>query len=80
MSLIDLTVQEAGEKLRRREISSVELTEAVFERIAATEDKVHAYLTLARESAMEQAKQADTRLSNETATIAAFRHTDRGQR
>jgi len=65
MSLIALTVHEAGEKLRRREISSVELTEAVFERIAATDDKVHAYLTLARDSALEQAKQADTRLSTE---------------
>ena len=65
MSLIDLTLHEAGEKLRRREISSVELTEAVFERIAATDDKVHAYLTLAHDSALEQAKQADTRLSTE---------------
>ncbi len=65
MSLIDLTLHEAGEKLRRREISSVELTEAVFERIAATDDKVHAYLTLAYDSALEQAKQADTRLSTE---------------
>jgi aspartyl-tRNA(Asn)/glutamyl-tRNA(Gln) amidotransferase subunit A len=50
MSLIDLTVSEAGEKLRRREISSVELTEAVFQRIAAVDDKIHAYLTLAREA------------------------------
>ena len=66
MSLIALTVHEAGEKLRRREISSVELTEAVFERIAATDDKVHAYLTVARDSALEQAKQADARLTNET--------------
>ena len=66
MSLAALTLHEASEKLRRREISSVELTEAVFQRIAATDDKVHAYLTLARESALEQAKQADTRLSNET--------------
>jgi aspartyl-tRNA(Asn)/glutamyl-tRNA(Gln) amidotransferase subunit A len=65
MSLIDLTVSEAGEKLRRREISSVELTQAVFQRIAATDDKVHAYLTLARESALAQAKQADTRMTQE---------------
>ncbi len=65
MNLAALTLHEAGEKLRRREISSVELTEAVFERIAATDDKVHAYLTLAYDSALEQAKQADTRLSTE---------------
>ena len=66
MSLSSLTLHEASSKLRRREISSVELTEAVFQRISATDDKVHAYLTLARDSALEQAKQADTRLSAET--------------
>jgi len=65
MNLAALTVHDASEKLRRREISSVELTDAVFQRIAATDDKVHAYLTLARDSAMEQAKQADLRLSND---------------
>lgn len=66
MSLIDLTVSQAGEKLRRREISSVELTGAVFQRIAAVDDKIQAYLSLARESALEQAKQADSRLTHET--------------
>ena len=66
MSLSSLTLHEASSKLRRREISSVELTEAVFQRISAIDDKVQAYLTLARESALEQAKQADTRLSAET--------------
>src|SRR5215208_4399859 len=66
MSLSALTVQQASEKLRRREISSVELTEAVFQRISAADDKTHAYLTLARESALEQAKQADARRNSET--------------
>ncbi len=64
MSLFALTLHEASEKLRRREISSVELTEAVLQRIAATDDRVRAYLTLARDSAMEQAKQADARLAS----------------
>jgi aspartyl-tRNA(Asn)/glutamyl-tRNA(Gln) amidotransferase subunit A len=62
MNLAALTVHEASDKLRRREISSSELTEAVFERIAATDGKVHAYLTLARDAAMAQARQADERL------------------
>ena len=65
MKLAALTLHDASEKLRRREISSVELTGAVFQRIDATEDKVHAYLTLARESAIEQAQQADARLRSE---------------
>ena len=65
MILSALTLRQASEKLRRREISSVELTEAVFQRISAADDKTHAYLTLARESALEQAKQADARRNSE---------------
>ena len=37
MNLTALTIHEASDKLRRREFSSVELTAAVFERIAATD-------------------------------------------
>ncbi len=69
MNLAGLTLHEASDRLRRREISSRELTEAVFERIAETDETVHAYLTLARDVAMEQAKQADERLKqDETVT------------
>jgi aspartyl-tRNA(Asn)/glutamyl-tRNA(Gln) amidotransferase subunit A len=68
MSLAALTLQEAGNKLRKREFSSVELTEAVFERIADTDSKIRAYLTLARDAALEQARQADERLEQESAT------------
>ncbi len=59
MSLAQLTLHEASDKLHKCELSSVELTEAVFQRIADTEDKVHAYLTLARDAAIDQARQAD---------------------
>lgn len=62
MSLAKLTLHEAGEKLRRRELSSVELTEAVFQRIAETDDKIRAYITLAKDSALEQARRADQQL------------------
>jgi Asp-tRNA(Asn)/Glu-tRNA(Gln) amidotransferase A subunit family amidase len=42
MNLAALTLHDASEKLRRREISSVELTGAVFQRIDTTDDKIHA--------------------------------------
>ena len=64
MNLTALTIHEASDKLRRREFSSVELTGAVFERIAATDDKVRAYLTLAHDQAIEQAKSADEQLKS----------------
>jgi aspartyl-tRNA(Asn)/glutamyl-tRNA(Gln) amidotransferase subunit A len=62
MTLASLTLHDASEKLRKREFSSVELTEAVFQRIDRTDGKVRAYLTLAHESALEQAKYADQTL------------------
>jgi aspartyl-tRNA(Asn)/glutamyl-tRNA(Gln) amidotransferase subunit A len=60
-----LTIQEASAKLRNRELSSRELTEAVFRRISDTEEKIHSYLTLCREAALDQAKLADERLEHE---------------
>ncbi len=66
MSLAALTLDDAGKRLRKREFSSLELTEAVFQRIAATDDKIHAYLTVARDAALEQARQADERLKRDS--------------
>ena len=62
MSLAALTIHQAGEKLRRREITAVELTEAVFQRIDQTDDKIRAYITLAKDAALEQARRADRQL------------------
>lgn len=62
MSLAALTLHDAGKKLRAGEITSSELTEAVFQRIAATDEKIHAYLILDREGALIQARRADARL------------------
>jgi aspartyl-tRNA(Asn)/glutamyl-tRNA(Gln) amidotransferase subunit A len=45
--------------LKKGEISSVELTSAVFDRIEAVEDKLSAYLTLVKDRAMAQAEVAD---------------------
>jgi aspartyl-tRNA(Asn)/glutamyl-tRNA(Gln) amidotransferase subunit A len=62
MSLHELTIHDLGARLKRREVSSVELTEAVFARIAATDERIHSYVTLCRESALEEARRADERL------------------
>jgi aspartyl-tRNA(Asn)/glutamyl-tRNA(Gln) amidotransferase subunit A len=59
MSLCALTLHEASEKLRARELSSRELTAAVFAQIADTESRVHAYITLAQAAAEEAADEAD---------------------
>ena len=59
MDLYRLTIHEAQGLLRERKISAVELTAAVFERIEQVEEKVTAYLTLARDRAMAEAEAAD---------------------
>src|SRR3970282_33540 len=62
MSLHALTVHELHAKLKRREVSSVEITESVFQRISSTEEKLHCFITLCSDAAVEEAKRADERL------------------
>jgi len=63
-----LTAHEAHEGLRRREFTSVELTESVLERVARVEPTINAYITLTAELALEQAREADAKLAAGTAT------------
>ena len=62
MELYRLTIHEARALLDRGEVRSVELTEAVLGRIEEVEPRVHAFITLTPEKAMEQAREADRRL------------------
>lgn len=63
MNLYELTIQEAHRLLKNGEISSQELTRAVLDRIAATDEKVGGYITVAEETAMKQAETADKAIS-----------------
>ena len=64
MNLHELTIDEAHNLLKKKEISSRELTRAVFERIEAVESQVGAYITIAEEFAMQQADEADKAIAN----------------
>ena len=66
MNLAALTLHEARENLRKREFSALELAEAVFRRISETEEKLHSYITLSRDTALKEAKQADELLKTDT--------------
>jgi aspartyl-tRNA(Asn)/glutamyl-tRNA(Gln) amidotransferase subunit A len=59
MKPYELTIHQAHELLKRKEISSKELTRAVLTRIEALDPKIGAYLTVCADSAMEQAEAAD---------------------
>jgi aspartyl-tRNA(Asn)/glutamyl-tRNA(Gln) amidotransferase subunit A len=57
--LYELTIAEAGDLLRQKKISSVELTRAHLERIRALDDKVKAFTLVTDDLAMKQAHEAD---------------------
>src|SRR3989304_3914677 len=61
--LTDLSVEEALAALRIGEISSHALTQAYLERIERLEPRLHAFLALSPEKALEQAEAADRRLT-----------------
>lgn len=64
MQLNELTAHELHKKLAGKEISSVEITEAVFKRIDQVEEKVKAFVTLTRENAMVKAREVDARIAD----------------
>ena len=72
MELYKLTAHELHDKLVKKEVSSVELTNALYERIDAVEDKVNAYVTLDKENALAQAAKVDAKIAagEEIATLA----------
>jgi aspartyl-tRNA(Asn)/glutamyl-tRNA(Gln) amidotransferase subunit A len=63
-----LTAHEAAERLRKRELTAVELTRAVLDRVSEVEERVHSYITLTPEVALQQAAEADARLESGAAT------------
>ena len=64
MKLYELTIQEAHRLLRKKEISSQDLTQAILDRINAVDDAVGAYITVDDEMAMAQANIADKAISD----------------
>jgi aspartyl-tRNA(Asn)/glutamyl-tRNA(Gln) amidotransferase subunit A len=62
LELYTLDIHNANTALEKGEISPVDLIKAVYKRIDAVDDKVKAYITLAQDYAIKQAKEAETRL------------------
>ena len=63
MELYKLTAHELHDKLVNKEVSSVELTNALYARIDEVEDKVNAYVTLDKENALAQAAKVDAKIA-----------------
>ncbi|MEG1727549.1 MAG: Asp-tRNA(Asn)/Glu-tRNA(Gln) amidotransferase subunit GatA [Acidaminococcaceae bacterium] len=63
MDLYQKTAHELHEQLVNKEISSVELTQNLYSRIAAVDGDVHAYITLNQDQALAQAAKVDQLLA-----------------
>jgi aspartyl-tRNA(Asn)/glutamyl-tRNA(Gln) amidotransferase subunit A len=62
-ALYQMTIHELHELLKKKAVSSREITQAVYQRIDAVEPRVHAYITLTREAALQQAAAADEKIA-----------------
>lgn len=58
----NLTLTQAAEKLQKREVSSMELTQACLKRIKEIEPKVNAFVTVTEKEALKNAEDADKKL------------------
>ena len=54
-----LTIHQAGELIRKGELSPVELTRACLDRIQATDDRLHSFIMLLADDALAQARTAE---------------------
>jgi len=62
--LHQLTIGQAHQLLKEKKISSVELTEASLAHLAKVDDKVRACITVSKDTALEQAREADKAISS----------------
>ena len=63
MGLTELTITQAHESLEKKEFSSLELTKSYLARIEKENKKINAFLTIASELALSQAKETDEKIS-----------------
>src|SRR5918999_739571 len=57
-----LSIHDAQRLIKNRELSPLELTQAVLKRIEAVDGKLHAYINLMGDSAMKQARAAEAEI------------------
>ncbi|MBW7459929.1 amidase, partial [Paenibacillus sepulcri] len=58
------TIHELGDQIRTREVSPVEITEQLLQRIEQLNPQLNAFVTLTAELAMDEARQAENEIMN----------------
>ncbi|MBE7036935.1 MAG: Asp-tRNA(Asn)/Glu-tRNA(Gln) amidotransferase subunit GatA [Ruminococcaceae bacterium] len=59
-----LTAHEIRDRIKNKELSSVEITKAYLDRIASVEDKVESYVTVLSEEAIQSAEAVDKKIAS----------------
>nr|WP_099189401.1 Asp-tRNA(Asn)/Glu-tRNA(Gln) amidotransferase subunit GatA [Tepidibacter mesophilus] len=62
MKLYEMTLKEVSEKIKKQEITALELTKSILNRIKEVEPKVDSYITITEEEALSRAKQIDEKI------------------
>ena len=73
MELYELTIAKAHDLLKRKEISSEELTKSVLARIEQVDGRIDAYLTVCADLAIQSARQADLVIASGDAPVCPRR-------
>ena len=76
-ALHHLSIHQAAELIRSRQLSPVELTQAFLDRIEAIDDRLKSYITLLPEAAMEAARAAEAEIFEGQLSWPAARHPHR---
>ena len=69
MELFELTAHELSAKLKNKEVTSVEITKSVIDRIEKVENKIDSYITLTTDKALETAKAVDEKIAKGEITV-----------
>lgn len=62
MDILSLTAVELAKAIREGKTTAVEATQAVLDKIAASEDTYHCYVTVEREKALQQAAEVQKKI------------------
>jgi len=62
LKLYEMTLKEASEKIKKQEITALELTQSILDRIKEVEPKVDSYITITEEEALIRAKEIDEKI------------------
>ena len=66
MELPFLSIREVSELIKRKEVSPVELTHSILDRVEDVDSKIHAYISILRGEALKAANEAEKQISSGT--------------